>query len=230
VGDLEAERRVVRHDRRVGRREQQRVAVLVLQPLAVQRGAAGGRAEQEAAAEHVGERPGGVAGALEAEHRVEDVERDHRLAVRGVRRARRRHRRHRPGLGDPLVQDLAGLGLLVRQQQLAVDRVVRLAVRAVDLGRREDRVEAERARLVRDDRHEPVPICLSFMRSLSSRTTAIVVATACLPEPAPQPVVRLLAGQLERLRPAAPALGDVAAELAPALLQVADLLRVGPGW
>jgi hypothetical protein len=92
-----------------------------------------------------------------------------------------------PGLGDPLVQDLAGLGLLVRQQQLAVDRVVRLAVRAVDLGRREDRVEAERARLVRDDRHEPVPICLSFMRSLSRRTTAIVVATACLPDPRRSP-------------------------------------------
>ena len=54
--DLEREGRVVRDAGRVGRREQQRVPVLVLQALAVQRGAAGGGAEQEAAAQLVGER------------------------------------------------------------------------------------------------------------------------------------------------------------------------------
>jgi hypothetical protein len=106
------------------------VAVLVLQPLAVERGAPGGGAEQEAAAELVGQRPHLVAGALEAEHRVEDVDRDHVLAVRGVRRAGGDHRAHRAGLGDALVQDLALLALLVRQQQLAVDGLVALAERA----------------------------------------------------------------------------------------------------
>ena len=44
-------------------------------------------AEQEAARHLVGRGPQPVAGALEAEHRVEDVDRDHRLAVGGVRGA-----------------------------------------------------------------------------------------------------------------------------------------------
>ena len=58
------------------------VAVLVLQAFAVERGAPGGAAEQEAARAHVARRPGEIADALEAEHRIEDVERDHRHAVR----------------------------------------------------------------------------------------------------------------------------------------------------
>jgi hypothetical protein len=57
------------------------VAVLVLEALAGQRRAPGGRAEQEPAAALVAERPDLVADALEAEHRIEDVERDHRHAV-----------------------------------------------------------------------------------------------------------------------------------------------------
>ena len=70
-----------------------RVAVLVLQALAVERRAAGGGAEHEAAGHLVGGRPERVAGPLEPEHRVEDVDRDHRLAVRRVRRADRGERR-----------------------------------------------------------------------------------------------------------------------------------------
>ena len=92
VRDLVGERRVVVHDRRVGRRQQRRVAVGVLQPLTGQRGAAGRGADQEAARELVGHRPDRVAGPLEPEHRVEDVERDHVLAVGAVRRAQRRSR------------------------------------------------------------------------------------------------------------------------------------------
>ena len=57
------------------------VAVLVLQPLAGQRGAAGGAAQDEAAAAHVAGRPEQVADPLEAEHRVVDEERDHADAV-----------------------------------------------------------------------------------------------------------------------------------------------------
>jgi hypothetical protein len=57
------------------------VAVLVLQAFAVERGAAGGAAEQEAARLHVAGRPGQVADALEAEHRVVDVERHHRMRL-----------------------------------------------------------------------------------------------------------------------------------------------------
>ena len=53
------------------------MAVLVLQALAVKRGAASGGAEHEAATARVAERPDLVADALESEHRVVDVERDH---------------------------------------------------------------------------------------------------------------------------------------------------------
>ena len=58
--------------------DQVAVAVLVLQALAVERGPPGGAAEQEAAGPRVAGRPGQVADPLEAEHRVVDVERDHR--------------------------------------------------------------------------------------------------------------------------------------------------------
>ncbi len=50
-------------------------------PSPFERRAAGRRAEQEAAPALVAERPDLVADALEAEHRVEDEERDHVEAV-----------------------------------------------------------------------------------------------------------------------------------------------------
>ena len=46
--------------------------------------------------------------------------------------------------------------LLVGQHQFGVDRGVELAVAVVDLQRREARVHAEGARLVGDDRHDPL--------------------------------------------------------------------------
>ena len=60
------------------------VAVAVLEPLALQRRATGGRAQQEPPAAHVAQRPDEIAQSMEPEHRVEDEERDHRLAPRGV--------------------------------------------------------------------------------------------------------------------------------------------------
>ena len=80
------EGRVVGDAVRDHRRLHVAVAVLVLQALAVQRRAAGGAAEQEAARRGVAGRPGQVADALEAEHRVVDVERDHRHVGGAVRR------------------------------------------------------------------------------------------------------------------------------------------------
>ena len=99
------------------RREHVALAVAVLQPLAGERRAAGGRAEQEAAAALVAERPDEVADALEPEHRIEDEERDHRLTPRRVRGAGGGERRHRPGLGDPLLEDAPVARLAVREQQ-----------------------------------------------------------------------------------------------------------------
>ena len=129
----------------------------MLQTLAGERRAAGGRAEQEAAAALVAERPDEIADALEAEHRIEDEERDHRLTPRRVRGPDGGHRRHRAGLGDPLLEDATVLRLAVREQEARVDRLVALPDRRVDLHVAEQRVETERARLVGDDRHDAVP-------------------------------------------------------------------------
>ncbi|EPJ37408.1 putative Pyruvate dehydrogenase E1 component [Streptomyces afghaniensis 772] len=151
--DLVRERRVVRQRRRVRRGDDGGVAVGVLEALTGQRRAARRGADEEAAAELVAELPHLVGRALPAEHRVEDVERDHRLAVRRVRRRGGDEVGHRTGLGDPLVEDLAVLGLLVVHQLVAVDRLVRLALGRVDAQGREEALHTEGARLVRDDRH-----------------------------------------------------------------------------
>ncbi len=105
------------------------MAVLVLEPLTVERGAPGGGAEQEPAAELVTERPHLVASPLKSEHRVEDVHRDHMDPMGGIRGARGYDRTHRAGFVDALVQHLAGFGLLVGEQQVAVDRLIALPVR-----------------------------------------------------------------------------------------------------
>ena len=67
-----------------GGRDQVAAAVLVLQALAAQRGAAGGGAQQKAAGALVGRSPDLVADALKAEHRVVDVEGQHGQAVHAV--------------------------------------------------------------------------------------------------------------------------------------------------
>jgi hypothetical protein len=79
--DLVREGRVVAHAVGDGAGQDVAVAVLVLQALAVERGAPAGAAQQEAARLHVAGRPGQVADALEAEHRVVDVERHHDAVV-----------------------------------------------------------------------------------------------------------------------------------------------------
>ena len=115
------------------------MAVLVLQAFAVEGGAPGGRAEQETAGHLVRGGPEPVAGALEPEHRVENVDRDHRLAVRGVGGAGRGPGRRGAGFGDALVQQDPGGGFLVAEHLVPVDRQVVLPVRGVDLLGREQR-------------------------------------------------------------------------------------------
>ena len=109
------------------------VAVLVLQALAVERGAAGlVPPRRKAARLHVAGGPGQVTDALEPEHRVVDVERDHRHAV--VRRVRRRRgdpARHAARFVDAFLQDLAVLGFAVVHDLVLVDRRVLLARRGL---------------------------------------------------------------------------------------------------
>ena len=82
------EGRVIGHAVRNGRRQNVAVAVFMLQAFTVQRGAAGGAAEQEAARAQIARRPCQIADALETEHRIENVERDHHLRVVRIRRCR----------------------------------------------------------------------------------------------------------------------------------------------
>ena len=127
--------------------------VRVLEPLAGQRRASRRGAQHEASRHLIGGRPDRVTGTLEPEHRVEDVDRDHRHAMSGIGRSCGGERGHRAGLVDAHVQDLPLLGLLVGEHQVGVDRRVVLPVNVVDLGRREEGVHPEGAGLVRDDRH-----------------------------------------------------------------------------
>ncbi len=86
-GGLVRKGRVVGANRGEGDRVEQAVAVLMLQAFAVERGATGGAAEQEAFGPHVGRGPDQIADPLEAEHRVVDEERNHVDAVRAIGRA-----------------------------------------------------------------------------------------------------------------------------------------------
>ena len=115
VCNLEAEGRVIRNDRRVGGCQDRGVAIHVLQALTGQGGAAGGSTDDKAAAHLVAGGPEGIASALEAEHRVEDVQRDHGLALGGIRGSGGGKGCCRTGLRNALVHNLAIGGLAVGQ-------------------------------------------------------------------------------------------------------------------
>ena len=154
---LVGEGRVVGAAHRDRRGEQLALPVLVLQALAQQRGAPGGGPQQEAACPGVTGQPDQVAHPLEAEHRVEGEEGGHGHPPGGMGGGGGDPRGHRPGLGDPLLQDLPVAGLLVGEQQVVVHRLVELAARGVDAQLLEQGVHAEGAALVGDDGHHPRP-------------------------------------------------------------------------
>ena len=125
--------------------------VLVLETLAVHGRAPRRAAHQEATCPRVGRLPDEVADTLEAEHRVEEVDRQHRQGPGRVRGPSRLEARHGAGLGYALLQDLSCAILRVGEQQPGVDGLVELALRGVDLrpprrGRRARRCAPRRAR------------------------------------------------------------------------------------
>ena len=85
-GQFVGEGRVPRPNGWIGVRHQQRVAVLMLQAFAVERGSPRGGPHQEASSPLVGSGPNQVRDALEAEHGVERVERNGGVEVSGVGR------------------------------------------------------------------------------------------------------------------------------------------------
>src|SRR3546814_10508715 len=76
--------------------------------------------------------PGGVADALEAEHRVVDVERQQLQVVGAVAGGAGEPAGECAGLGDAFLQHLARRVLAVVHQLVSVDRLVLLPVRGVD--------------------------------------------------------------------------------------------------
>ena len=152
--DLVAEGRVVRNAVRHRRRVDVRMAVFVLQAFAVEGGAPGGAAEQETARAHVARGPGEIADPLEAEHRIEDVERDHRYAVRRIARRRGDPVAHRAWLVDALLQDLPILAFLVEHELIGVLRRVELAELVPDPELPEHAFHSEGARFVGHDRDD----------------------------------------------------------------------------
>ena len=151
--DLVRKGRVVGHAVRDRPRQHMAVAVLVLQAFAVERGAPRCAAQQKAARLHVASSPGQVTDALEAEHRVVDEERHHDAVVGAVAGRCGDPAAHAASLVDPLLQDLAVLGLAVIHHLVLVDRRVLLAFRVVDTDLAEQPFHAEGAGLVDQNRH-----------------------------------------------------------------------------
>ena len=130
------------------------MAVGVLESFAGEGGPACGGADDEAAGHLVRGGPEGVAGALEAEHGVEHVDRHEGFAVGGVGGAGGGEGRDGAGFVDAGVDELALGGFLVGQDEVPVHGEVVLALGVVDLRGGEERVHAEGPGLVRDDRDE----------------------------------------------------------------------------
>ena len=151
VSDLVAVSRVVDLERRVGGRQNRGVAIVVLQTLTGQGGTTCGCTDDEAAAQLVGSSPEAVASALEAEHRVEDVNRDHRLAVGVVGGTQCDERSGCACLVNTHVNDLALGGLGVGEHELVVNGHVVLAVGVVQLSRGEEGVHTEGTCLIGGD-------------------------------------------------------------------------------
>ncbi len=129
----------------IGGRQQGGVSVHVLGALTGQGGASSRGPDDESPGQLVAGRPELVAGALEAEHRVEDVNGDHRLPVSGVAGADHLEQGSRARLIDAGVHDLPGDGLPVGQHHLRIHRSVVLALGVEDLAGGEQRLQPEGA-------------------------------------------------------------------------------------
>ena len=118
------------------------------------------------------------------------------------------------------------VGLGVRQQQVVVDRLVLLALRRVDLQLAEQRVHAERAGLVGDDRHDVLAELLVTRQVAQQAGEAHRGADGLAAGTLGQLGERLGGGQRQRLARVRVTLGDRAAERAAALHHVLVLDRV----
>src|SRR5689334_24337882 len=153
----------------------------MLQALAGKSRPPGRAAEQEAARSHVAAGPREVADALEAEHRVIDIERNHLHAVVRIRRRGGDPRAVRAAFVDAFLENLALLVLAVIRQLIRVLRGVELAERRVDADLAEHAFHAECSGFVRHDRHDARANALDRKSTrLNSSHSSISYAVFCL--------------------------------------------------
>ncbi|MNF59911.1 hypothetical protein D3C84_415130 [compost metagenome] len=130
------------------------VAVLVLQAFATQCRATCRGSEQKAAGPLIRRRPDQVADTLEAEHRVVDVERQHRQAMHRIAGRRCNPGADCPGLADALFENLAVQRFSIAQDRTDVFRLISLPHAGVNADLLEQAGHAERTRFIRHDRHD----------------------------------------------------------------------------
>ena len=145
--------RIVRGERGNGARQQEAVAILMLQAFSAERGPARCTTHQKAFAARIRECPDQIAHALKSEHRIVNKERNHLDSVVHVGGPGRCRRRHRSGFRNAFFKDLAVLRFLVIKQHVRIVRLIKLALAGVYSNLPEQRLHAEGARLVGDDRH-----------------------------------------------------------------------------
>ncbi|MNH85940.1 hypothetical protein D3C73_383920 [compost metagenome] len=155
--EFTGERRVVGAAVGDHRRHQVAVAVLMLQPFPTQCRAPCRSPEQKASGPLIRRRPDQVADALEAEHRVIDVERQHRQAMHRVTGRRGHPGTDRPGLADALFQNLAVERFPIAENRTDVFRLIALADAGINPDLLEQAGHAERPRFIRYDRHDARP-------------------------------------------------------------------------
>src|SRR6185369_9195945 len=101
-------------------------------------------------------RPYKITNTLQAKHRVIDEEWDGRNAVRCIGRTGSDEGRHRSGFGDSLFENLAVFRFLVIKERVAIDRLIKLSDVGIDADLPEERLHAEGACFVRNDRNHEV--------------------------------------------------------------------------
>ena len=140
-----------------GARQNMAVTVFVLQTFAIQGGATRCAAQQETPRLHVTRCPGQVANALEAEHGVIHIERNHDAVVGRVGSCCRNPTAHATGFVDAFLQNLTGLVFLVVHDLVFVHRRVLLTVRVVNAHLTEQSFHAKGTCLVHQNRHHTWP-------------------------------------------------------------------------
>ena len=141
------------------------VAVFVLQTFTVQRCTAGSTTQQEAACVHIACCPCQVANALETEHRVVDVERNHRKVAVGVAGCSCDPVSHCARLVNTFLQDLTVDGFFIEHQLVFILRGILLAFRVPNTVLAEHAFHTESTAFVRNDRYDAFADFFVFQQS-----------------------------------------------------------------